>query len=188
MIPKTGQRIAEENLFAGGVRVAAFVFGETGGLLAGLGALEHHGHHVWVDRLEQIILSAVPDGCDGALHVAFCRTDDYGGVGRENALSQQIGAEAVRQIDVEQCEVEWQRPDHPPRFVDRANGGDVGVVLFEHGRYLLAQQQFVLQHQHACTFQGGLRHTPNVGELGQGGYKKILLGQAGNLVCRLAKR
>ena len=144
--------------------VVAIVLGEAGGLAAGLGSVQHERQNGGIDRFEEVILRAVFDRLDRALHAAFGGADDDGGVGRKNVLAQQVGAEAVRQVDVEQREVERQRLDHAARLVERADGGHVSVVLLERGRHLFAQERLILDHQHAGTLQGGIRHAPNVGE------------------------
>ena len=132
------KRVAEKQAVAGGVGVVALVLGEAGGLAAGPGAVQYERQHGGVDRLEEVILRAVLDRLDRALYAALGGTDDDGGAGRKDVLAQKIGAEAVRQVDVEQREVKWQRLDHAARLVERAHGGNVGVVLLERGRHLLA--------------------------------------------------
>ena len=111
--------------------------------------MQHERQHGGIDRLEQVILRAVFNRLDRALHAALGGADDDGGAGRKNALAQQVGAEAVRQVDVEQREVERQRLNHAARLVERADGGHVGVVLLECGRHLLAKERLVLDQQHA---------------------------------------
>jgi len=90
------KRVAEKQTLAGGVGVVALVLGEAGGLAAGLGAVQHERQHSGIDRLEQIILRAVFDRLDRALHAAHSGANDDGGVGGKDALAQQVGAEAVR--------------------------------------------------------------------------------------------
>ena len=170
------------------------MLGQAGGLAAGPGTVQHERQHGGVDRLEEVILRAVLDRLDRALHAALGGTDDDGGAGRKDVLAQKIGAEAVRQVDVEQREVKWQRLDHAARLVERAHGGNVGVVLLERGRHLLAQERLILDQQHAGTLQGGIGHAPNVREAWPRRHQKmhppgrvlptcLLLGQA-ILFCR----
>ena len=106
LLTKTGQRVAEKNLLAGRGGVAAFMLGEAGGLAAGLGTLQDHRQHVGVDRLLQVILCAVADGLDRALHAALGGADDHGCVGGKDPIAEQVSAQPVGQVDVEQREVE----------------------------------------------------------------------------------
>ena len=173
------KRVAEKKPLAGGVGIVPVVLGQPGGLSAGPGAVQHERQHGGIDRLEEIVLRAVLDRLDRALHAALGGADDDGGTGGKDALGKQVGAEAVRQVDVEQRKVERQRLDHAARLVERADGGHVGVVLLERGGHLFAQEQLVLDQQHAGTLQGGIRHAPNVGEARLRRHQKMRpLGQA----------
>ena len=59
----------------------ALVLGQTGGLAAGPGTVQHERQHGGVDRFEEVILRAILDRLDRTLHAALGGTDDDGGAG-----------------------------------------------------------------------------------------------------------
>ena len=117
----------------------------------------------------QVILCAVADGLDRALHAALGGPDDHGCVGGKDPIAEQVNTRPSGRLTSSSAKSNSES-DHPSRLVDGVGNGNVCLVLLEHGRHLFLSSSS--SSSTSTLASPGLAPShPNVVELGQGDRK-----------------
>ena len=106
----------------------------SAGRLPGLPRPPHHQRkHAWVKRLHQVIERAEPHGLDRALDFSLRCHDHHPGPLLRETRAQQVRAQAVGQMDVQQDKVKLQVRQQPLRAAERVGAGDIGAQRLQVG-------------------------------------------------------
>ena len=128
------------------------------GRLPGLPRPPHHQRkQCRVKRLHQVIERAEPHGLDRALDFSLRCHDHHPGPLLRETRAQQVRAQAVGQMDVQQDKVKLHVRQQPLRAAERVGAGDIGAQRLQVGAQAPSQHRLVIHHQHAQTRQGILR-------------------------------
>lgn len=175
-----GEAAAEEEVVAGFVPLDPTMLVQPGMLLLLPSPGEDQGYLHRFKRFHQIVQSTQPHRLHGAVDLAVGSHDDHTGVLGELSFLQPVGSAAVRQVDVQQQEVEIDTVHGPLGCLQGSNRCGVGPQTFDLCRELSAQQRFILDDQNAQSFEIRSLHGGRIltGILGTGRQKNRLFDQA----------
>ncbi len=155
--------VAEEEVEVwGGGGVAMFL--GAGGLAGAAAACEGQGEGLGFEGLGEVVDGAELDGLDGTLDAGLGCHDDDAGTGSEGFLLQEIGAEAVGEVNVEENEVEASLRGVSSGGGEGVCGGDVRAEAFEGGDDVATEEGFVIDDEDGEAGEGGGRHGVRIGQ------------------------
>jgi len=117
-------------------------------LLRAARAIDEDGQFRKLERFGEIFERAHLERFNCAADAALGGHDDDTGVLLKNAIAQEIGAEAVGEIYIDDGEIEREVADDLAGLLDAVDGGDIGAEAFEVRGDLFTEQRVVLQDEH----------------------------------------
>jgi hypothetical protein len=148
---------SEEESLARLCRVAAPMFLDPRGLLYAPRPRDDERQLRGVEGFDQVIHRAEAHRVHRTCHAAIGGHYDDRGIGGKRAITEEVGAQAIRQVDVEQCEVDGQirgetaRRLECSRTVTSAPSRSIGLRL-------ASQQRLVLDEEDAHSGEEKLGH------------------------------
>ena len=125
------------------------MFVQARGLPGATGPGDHQGQFAGFEGFDEIIQGALPHGFDCPFDRTVGGHHHHARAGGKSLFREQIGAFAVRQIDVQQDEIEILFPQPIFGCCESGGMGDIGVKAFQFSGELLAQQHFIFDDQNA---------------------------------------
>lgn len=140
------------------IAAAAPVFSQASFLFCASGPRDHQGQLRRIKWLDQVVQRPKSHGLDGASHTAVGCHDNHARALGKGAFAQEVCANAIRHLYVEQSVVVARAFDRGARRGQRANAGYVHAQCLEVGHELLAEQQFIFDDEYTQTFETGITH------------------------------
>ena len=160
----TGQALAEKEL-VGNPRgmLAGAVLVATGGAALVAAARKGEGEFLRLKGFGQVVARAEPHGFHRLLHPAKPRHDHDSGVLGKCAVAQQFERLAIRQMQVDEGEVEAQVAQDAARLLDRRGFGDLRLERAQMGCQAPSQRRVIFQQEHFAAGRIGTFFSDHAG-------------------------